>query len=495
MRPHLNDIYSDNILSDIQKLLTFIKFDDKQRDAMRMIHDLLDQELPIALDIFYDQVNNYPDIQSFFSSQEQISHARDGQIAHWKNISKADFGIDYTNKVRAIGKVHARIGLDPNLYVGSYSIILDHLIRSIFIFFPSQGRFFSKKSSSEQFSNALSALCKAVLLDISLSISVYLEESEKEREKARIEIITREKKQENLIKNLKIGLRALAKGDLGFRFETPFESEFEELREDFNSAACTLASTLEKIPNSIVTLENGIEEISHASDDFARRTEHQATDLSEMAASVQSVSMGVEQTARNMFEANRAAEDIKKAGVASNHIAQDTLATMRKIEESSMEISSIINLIDQITAQTRILSINASIEASKSGEFGRGFAIISEQIRNLANRSAISSEKIRIIILNSADHIHSGVKFVDSINVSLKDMTHKICNISRVMSQVCDLSQEQAHNLSVINQTIANINQTTQQNAAMVEQSNAATHTFSQEAKSLSKAMCIFKLR
>ncbi|MBO1329188.1 globin-coupled sensor protein [Acetobacter suratthaniensis] len=489
----VSDTPSYETLNDTKMLLDFFQLDEAQCRAIRSMRDVIDQALPTALDKFYDQARKTPQTRSFFSSEQHIQHARTAQIAHWKNISNADFGEDYNKRVRAIGTVHARIGLEPRWYLGGYAIILDSLIRSALEkAAPRRGLF--GKGVDETFSAGLAGLCKAVLLDIDLAISVYLEELEKEREKARAEVQARQSSQEALIENLKAGLLALSKGDLGFRFENSFEPEFEELRENFNAAANALSSALGQVSGAVTHLETGVDEIAIAAEDLARRTERQAANLSHAAASVRTVSTGVEQTAQITLAASKAASSARDAGHKSNTVTQEAIAAMRDIAASSEKMSSIVDLIDEISFQTNILSLNAGVEAARAGEAGRGFAVVATEVRVLAERSAQSAKEIRKLISSAGQQVNHGVRLVGNASDTLADMSRQVEDIADFVSRVSNLAQEQVSNLNEINRSVAEIDQTTQQNAAMVEQSSAATHTLRTETQTLTRTISHFRL-
>ena len=489
----LSNSPSGQALDETKLLLDFFQLDETQCRAIRSIRDIIDQALPSALDKFYDKVKITEQLKHFFSSNEHMQHARTAQIAHWKNISNADFGEDYNKKVRAIGTVHARIGLEPRWYLGGYAIVLDSLIRSALKKANTRRGLFGK-GIDDTFTTGLAGLCKAVLFDIDLAISVYLEELEKEREKARAEAQARQDSQEALIENLKAGLLALSRGDLDFRFESRFDPEFEELRENFNAAASALSGALGQVSTAVTHLETGVDEIAIAAEDLAHRTERQAANLSHAAASVRTVSTGVEQTAQITLAASQAATSACEAGHKSNTVTQETIAAMRDIAASSEKMSSIVDLIDQISFQTNILSLNAGVEAARAGEAGRGFAVVATEVRVLAERSAQSAKEIRKLISSAGQQVDHGVRLVGDASTTLADMSRQIEDIADFVSRISALAHEQVSTLNEINKSVAEIDQSTQQNAAMVEQSSAATHTLRNETQSLTRTLSHFRL-
>ncbi|MFT8676514.1 protoglobin domain-containing protein, partial [Acetobacter sp.] len=360
---------SDAALLELRDRLDFLLLKDEQCRAMRSLKELIDRELPHALDSFYEQVKKTPQTLRFFTSPAHMGRAKGAQINHWKTISSANFAESYATQVRAIGTVHAHIGLEPRWYIGGYAIVLDHLVQAALQpqggrapFFPARGR-----AATSELPQALGSLCKAVLLDIDLAISVYLEEAEKAREKALAETRAREQNQTALIKSLRAGLKALSEGDLGFRFTTPFDPEFEILRTNFNAAAEALSTAFRQVSNAVAGIETGADEIAHAVGDLAQRTERQAGEIGHTAMALSTVTAEVEQTARITLQAHDTATQVREATHASDTAVRDAVGAMQAIEASSAQMSAIVDLLDEVALRTNLLSLNAGVEAARAG--------------------------------------------------------------------------------------------------------------------------------
>ncbi|QEO17323.1 globin-coupled sensor protein [Acetobacter vaccinii] len=486
---------SDITRLELGKRLDFLALGEEQCAAIRSLQSVMERELPNGLDLFYKQVSKTPETLKFFSSRGHMDRAKGAQVDHWRNISSASFGDSYAAQARAIGTVHARIGLEPRWYIGGYATVLDHLVQSAVQSNTSPGGLFSRKSQQTpaEFGKALGSLCKAVLLDIDLAISVYLEEAGKERERAQAETLERERRQNSLISDLDIGLKALAGGDLSFRFTSPFPQEFEGLRQNFNAALSSLSDAMGQVTGAVGGLETGSSEIAHAVEDLAQRTERQAATLNETAAALHTVTHGAEQTARITLDARGMAAQARQAARASETVMQDTIGTMRDIEGSSHKMSAIVDLLDGIAFQTNLLSLNAGVEAARAGESGRGFAVVAAEIRTLAEKSSVSAKEIRQLIGSSRGQVDSGVKLVASMHQTLQTIAQQVEAMTDAIGQINQLSQDQASSLGAVNKAIADINQSTQQNAAMVEQSSAATHNLRQETCTLAESVSRFQ--
>ncbi|OUI99824.1 hypothetical protein HK20_01915 [Acetobacter sp. DsW_54] len=213
---------------------------DKDCASIRLIKDIIDRELPIALDIFYEQVRKTPETRSFFPTEAKIAHAKHAQQEHWKNISSANFDQKYAEKVHTIGSVHARIGLEPRWYIGGYTIVLDHLIRSIISDLTPKTGLFAKKAtiSTEEMGEAIASLCKAVMLEMDLTISVYLEEAEKARQKSRDEVILRE--QTFVADSFGIILSEVAERNLSQKMDKELPSAYIPLRDNPLISRCAI---------------------------------------------------------------------------------------------------------------------------------------------------------------------------------------------------------------------------------------------------------------
>jgi methyl-accepting chemotaxis protein len=284
---------------------------------------------------------------------------------------------------------------------------------------------------------------------------------------------------------LAAALERLAGGDLGFQIEKAFASEFEPLRHDFNRSVRQLSETLAEISNTVGAVESGSHEIASGANDLSRRTEQQAAALEETAAALDEITSNVSHAAKRTEEAKSLAGRANQSAAQSGRVVADAEEAMRRIEQSSQQISSIIGVIDEIAFQTNLLALNAGVEAARAGDAGKGFAVVAQEVRELAGRSAGAAKEIKALIKNSATEVNAGVKLVRETGAALGEIGGFIVEINGHMEAIAVSAKEQSTGLAEVNGAVNQMDQTTQQNAAMVEESTAASAALAGEAQTL----------
>jgi methyl-accepting chemotaxis protein len=280
-------------------------------------------------------------------------------------------------------------------------------------------------------------------------------------------------------------LERLAHGDLGFQINEAFAPDFEQLRHDFNKSVRQLSETLAEISNAVGAVENGSHEIASGANDLSRRTEQQAASLEETAAALDEITVNVSTSARRTEEARTIAGRANQSAMTSSKVVADAEDAMRRIEESSKQISNIIGVIDEIAFQTNLLALNAGVEAARAGDAGKGFAVVAQEVRELAGRSANAAKEIKTLIKNSATEVNAGVKLVRETGTALNEIGGFIVEINGHMEAIAQSAKEQSTGLGEVNSAVNQMDQTTQQNAAMVEESTAASAALAHEAQTL----------
>lgn len=290
------------------------------------------------------------------------------------------------------------------------------------------------------------------------------------------------------------GLRRLAAGDLAFRIEVPFAPEFETLRHDLNSAVKQLGETLHAVAGSAGAIETGSHEISQAANDLSRRTEQQAASLEETAAALDEITANVTNSSRRAEEARAVTAEANASASASGTIVTNAVDAMRKIEDSSSQVSNIIGVIDEIAFQTNLLALNAGVEAARAGDAGKGFAVVAQEVRALAQRSAKAAREIKELIRSSSIEVQSGVRLVHEAGAALKTIERHIVTVNQHVDAIAGSSQEQATGLGEVNTAMNQMDQVTQQNAAMVEETSAAGAALAAETGKLRDLIKNFRL-
>ncbi|MCF5991802.1 methyl-accepting chemotaxis protein, partial [Xanthomonas perforans] len=290
-------------------------------------------------------------------------------------------------------------------------------------------------------------------------------------------------------------LGAVAEGDLTARMDGQFHGVFARLRDDANATTQRLTDIVGRIKHSTLAINTAAGEIAAGNNDLSQRTEQQAANLEETAASMEELTSTVKQNAEHARQANQLA--IGAAGVASHggNVVGQVVTTMSGIETSSKKIAEIISVIDGIAFQTNILALNAAVEAARAGEQGRGFAVVASEVRTLAQRSAGAAKEIKHLIDDSVSKVAEGSVLVDQAGKTMADIVASVQRVTDIMGEISAASQEQSAGIEQVNLTVTQMDETTQQNAALVEEATAAARAMEEQAGQLSDAVSIFKVQ
>ncbi len=319
-------------------------------------------------------------------------------------------------------------------------------------------------------------------------------EREAQQRAAEAERATLAAQQEAVVTGLAGGLAALAKGDLTTTLETPFAPSYEGLRADFNATVSQLQTVIRRIVSNTQTIRLGTDEITQAADDLSRRTEQQAASLEETAAALDQVTATIRKTAESANVAQGVASTAKSDAEHSSQVVHDAVRAMGEIEASAQQISQIIGVIDEIAFQTNLLALNAGVEAARAGDAGRGFAVVASEVRALAQRSAEAAKEIKGLIQASTQQVGEGVKLVGETGESLGRIVQQFGQVHAAIAEIAASAKEQAVGLHEVNTAVNQMDQVTQQNAAMVEQSTAASHSLASETEELVRLTGQFQL-
>jgi methyl-accepting chemotaxis protein len=293
---------------------------------------------------------------------------------------------------------------------------------------------------------------------------------------------------------LAAGLDRLAHGDLTRSIDTPFSGSLDRLRADFNASLTTLRDTLSQIQDNALTIQANGSAMQGAAGDLSQRTEAQAASLEETAAAVDEITATVRNSADRAREANAIVVNARKNADASVVIVTDAVAAMSRIEDASKKIEQIIDVIDEIAFQTNLLALNAGIEAARAGEAGKGFAVVAMEVRELAQRSAGAAKEIKGLIETASVEVSSGVGHVQKTGSVLNDISRQIADISSHMNMIATAAQDQSAALNEVNGAVNRMDQMTQANAAMVEETSAMSRQLAVEADGLMRLVGRFSL-
>ncbi|MFY0660391.1 MAG: HAMP domain-containing protein [Shimia sp.] len=307
-----------------------------------------------------------------------------------------------------------------------------------------------------------------------------------------------DKQRQRLFARLAEGLSEIADG----RVDRPIDvTEFSNLGEnsqqickDFNEVLTNLKSVLSTVTRTAETVRSSAQEISESVVDQSKRSEAQAVTLEESAAAIETLSTSVEQTADHAAEANKRITQNRQQAQSGGEVVELTVEAMRNIEQSSDKITAIIGVIDDIAFQTNLLALNAGVEAARAGEAGRGFAVVASEVRALAQRASESANEIKELIMTSGEQVTKGSELVNKAGDALQEIITGVNHASDLVSQIATGSRDQADNLREIKESVTELDRVTQRNAAMIEESSAASRSLSDEAANMSQALKAFKL-
>ncbi|AQR62604.1 hypothetical protein BZG35_13825 [Brevundimonas sp. LM2] len=290
------------------------------------------------------------------------------------------------------------------------------------------------------------------------------------------------------------GLDRLMRGDLTYRIAEAFPDGYEKLKDDFNAALTGLEQTLSSVDANAVAIRGGAGEVAQAADDLSRRTEQQAASLEETAAALEEITATVLRSAEGARAAADAVGETRKETEKSGRVVAEAVSAMDAIHAASNQMSQIISVIDEIAFQTNLLALNAGVEAARAGDAGRGFAVVASEVRALAQRSAEAAKEINTLISDSGRQVTLGVDRVREAGSTLDRIARRVVDVGSLINEMAAASEEQSTALREVNTAIGQMDQVTQQNAAMVEETTAASHALAQETETLSRSVGQFQL-
>ena len=297
------------------------------------------------------------------------------------------------------------------------------------------------------------------------------------------------------VENIGAGLKKLSQGDMTCRLDVAFAERLDGLRGDFNESVATLQAALRSVGENAKVIDAGAGEILAAAGDLSRRTEQQASSVEETAAALEEVTTAVKDSAHRAAEAGRIVERARESAEMSGQIVTRTVMAVQGIEKSANEISNIISVIDEIAFQTNLLALNAGVEAARAGDAGKGFAVVAQEVRELAQRSANAAKEIKILINRSGEQVREGVSLVGKTGEVLAGIVDEVREINRHVASIVISTREQSTGLSEISSAVNLMDQGTQKNAAMVEQTTAASGSLASQASALNGLLSQFILK
>jgi len=295
-----------------------------------------------------------------------------------------------------------------------------------------------------------------------------------------------------VLEDIGAALSALAKGDLTHRITKDYQGTFETIKDDANQTVERLGGVVGDITRAANDISNAAAEIAAGSQDLSNRTEQQASSLEETAGSMEEIATTVRQNAENAQQANELADSARNVAENGAGVVNGAVASMGKIEEASEKVSDIIGVIDEIAFQTNLLALNAAVEAARAGEAGKGFAVVAKEVRTLAQRSSEAARDIKALIKDSNDQIKDGVNHVNQAGTTFNEITDSVKKVASYVADIAAASKQQATGIDEIKTSVSQMDEMTQKNSALVEESSASARSLQDEAEGLTKLVAYF---
>lgn len=450
--------------SQISRRLDFFGVDETDIRSFGRIARWLRKLAPGALDRFYDKVRQTPETAQKFATENVLASARSKQIDHWQALFSGRPDSAYFDRAERIGNVHARIGLDPTWYIGGYARVLGDVIARVVRRSP------GGMLDGGRGARAVATMVKLALLDMDVALSAYFAAEERNRLAA--------------IDSMAQALSALANGDFS-KSIAELPDEYARIRIDFEQMRSAVATALKSVSDASETVTCGADEIRQASGDLALRTEKAAASLEQSNALLAELAVSVRETADGAREMTGVAATSQKAAQDGRAIVAGAVEAMTEAEKSAQQVGRIIDVIDGIAFQTNLLALNAGVEAARAGEAGKGFAVVAGEVRLLAQRSAEAARDIKTLISTSVGNVERGSRLVAQSGDAFEDINSRVADFARLAGTIAGLTESQASSLQQVSQSVSEMERSTQHNAAMVEQANAAARGLADEAAHL----------
>ena len=297
------------------------------------------------------------------------------------------------------------------------------------------------------------------------------------------------------VEDTAMAVMRIAKGDLETKIDSPGRDELSWLRAELDSMRKKLRKTIVGVRESVDSVASASEEIARGNNDLSARTENQAAALEQTSSTMNQLADTVRHHAGSAREASSEMDRAREVATRGGQIMSDVVLRMQDIHQSSNRINEIIGVIDGIAFQTNILALNAAVEAARAGEQGRGFAVVAGEVRALAQRSATAAREIKTLIGDSTEKVDAGSKLVGDAGDTMRDLLDRVSRVSTLVSEMASTGSEQSQSIDQVHQAIAQIDDVTQQNAALVEQVSAAAQSLKGQSGQLLSAVSVFQVK
>ena len=489
----------------LQSRLDFIGLDAGARAGMAQAQSLIEAHLEPALAKFYAKLADVPAVARFFDGKPQMDRAKSKQIGHWQAIATGQLDEAYMEASTKVGLRHAMIGLEPRWHIGGYGLIMETLVRGLVhdsmaaALTPEKGRFGRPTprdaedvlADADAMAEMLVAVLKAILLDVDIGVSAYFEkltaDAREADDAARAKI-------DKAVAATGAVLRDVAQGNLTSRVTETLDPEFDQIKQDTNAVAERLTEIVGQLQQTSRSLKTATGEILSGANDLADRTTRQAATIEQTSASVEQLSTAVVDNAKRAATASDTARQLSRSATEGGAVMGEATQAMGAIETSSGKISNIIGMIDDIAFQTNLLALNASVEAARAGEAGKGFAVVAVEVRRLAQSAAQASSDVKQLIDASAGEVRNGTQLVARAAETLLDIQTRAEESAGLIDTIARANSEQSQALEEVSVAVRTMDEMTQHNAALVEETNAAIEQTEAQASELDRIVDVFRV-
>lgn len=468
-------------MTTLQRKISQFQLDGDQTAQLAAAGKILIPRLGEVLETFYERALSDPQSKSFFDSDERIDFARSAQKRHWERLLAGLLDDDYAASVERIGRTHARINLPLDVYMSSYAGASAQLLGMLAS--PGKTSRFGRRGPSQ--GHLVGVVSRAFAFDIeqvtSVTFAVWGEE------------------QERAIAHLTSAMSELSNGNLAHRIPSPDHSDYPQryagLRDSFNASVENLRLAMKGIVGTAGQMGGTAADVSTSTVEFSARTEGQAATLEQTSAAMTELNESVRATADGAKEVSSFAGDATTKAKAGSEVVTKAVTAMDEIKRSSGEIQKIIVLIEDIAFQTNLLALNAGVEAARAGSAGQGFAVVASEVRSLAQRASSAVSDIKALIDTSSTNVADGVSFVGETGTVFSEISGMVEEITRLVGDISVAAVEQAQGLSEVTTAVNQLDNVTQRNAAMAQDTASSAEQLADNAQRLSEMTAQFDIR
>lgn len=451
----------------------FVTLTERNYRVFPKIKALVERSADRALKLLYARIGSHIVTAQLLPNAEIRNRAAGAQYRHWISLFSGQFDAAAKARSANIGEVHSRVGLAPTYYIGGYALVLEEVISAAL----TSG--LHTRLNGREMATIIATLVKTAFLDMDAALSAYSVAEQRDRTK--------------VLTCLGEALAKVANCDLRAQLDD-LPAGYAALAEDFHTMRRRISEIIEQIADAADNINTGAGQISAAAHDLAIRTEQQSSSLATTTSVMQEITQGMIDCAANAKQVNLSVAQANIQASKGGEIVESAVAAMDKIKSSSLEIAKITEVIEAIAFQTNLLALNAGVEAARAGEAGKGFAVVANEVRALAHRTTESAKNIKELISKSGADVHEGVELVGQTGKALEQIIQQVSAATSQAHEISEFAEKQANSLQTVSRSVAEMDVTTQQNAAMVEESNAASHALNSQANLLKQLVDKFVL-